>query len=73
MLKSNNFQKKKASDKYLDVAVSVCGASIIGVVFSPSIPVTCLITAVAVSVVYYATKKIAKLKKSESAKTTTNI
>ena len=66
MLKSNNFQKKKAGDKYLDVAVSVCGAAVVGIVFSPSIPVTCLITAVAVSALYYATKKIAKLKKSES-------
>lgn len=55
------FQEKKASDKYTNVAVTIGLAAMVSIVFSPSILITCGITAATVTVVHCITKRVEEL------------
>lgn len=56
---------KKQRDKIANVAVFACIAGIGGIIFSPSIPITIAVTALAGGTGYVGLKKIQKLNDEE--------
>ncbi|MDF2865365.1 MAG: hypothetical protein K0R72_174 [Clostridia bacterium] len=56
---------KQAKDRYCNVSTTVCVIGIVGIILSPSIPLTIAIAAVTSSIGYAGLKKIQKLNDEE--------
>lgn len=56
---------KKARDRYCNVSASVCVAGIIGVILSPTIPITIAVATITGGIGYAGLKKIQKLNDEE--------
>lgn len=61
----NQAEIQKTRDKCANTAVAICIASIVGIVFSPSILVTVAVTILGGGFGYFSLKKIEKLNESE--------
>ena len=59
----NKFELKQAIGKWNNISAIVCGAGIIGIILSPTIPIIVGVTLLATVTGYYCLKKINELHK----------